>query len=72
MYLNSVDLLFDRWKSENRLIGQELEFEPANGEPFRAIFRDVLRSGEAVLETSRGLEQFSCGDVRILKDSIQF
>ena len=71
-YLNNPDELFDRWKAENRLIGQELEFEPAYGEPFRAIFRDVLRSGEAVLETSQGLEQFTCGDVRILKDSIKF
>lgn len=71
-YLSDPDQLFERWKTENRLIGQELEFEPASGEPFRAIFRDVLRSGEAILETEHGLEQFSCGDVRIIKDSIKF
>ncbi|MBR2427003.1 MAG: biotin--[Lentisphaeria bacterium] len=72
IYIDNANLLFDRWRAENRLIGQELEFEPANGESFRAVFRDVLRSGEAVLETAQGLEQFTCGDVRILKDSITF
>lgn len=69
-YLNAPDVLFTRWKTENRLIGRELEFQPASGEPFRAVFRDVLRTGEALLETETGVQSFSCGDVRILKESI--
>ncbi len=69
-YLTSPDFLFEEWKAENRLIGRILEFETASGKTIRATFHGIASSGDAILMTETGEQQiFSCGDVRILKNT---
>lgn len=70
-YLNAPEQMYSEWKAENRLIGRMLEFETPDGLKFRAELHDLSENGDAVLlPADGGIRIFSCGDVRILKDSL--
>ena len=72
MYLNAPEQMYSEWKAENRLIGRMLEFETPGGLRFRAELHDLSENGDAVLLPADGkIRIFSCGDVRILKDTWQ-
>ena len=69
-YLNDPNGLFLRWKTENRLIGQELDFVLPDGRVIRSRFLDIAEDGGAVIMDGGRRRNFSCGDVRIAKDSL--
>ena len=69
-YLNDPNGLFLRWKAENRLIGRELDFVLPNGRVIRSRFLDIAEDGGAVILDGGERRIFSCGDVRIAKDSM--
>lgn len=69
-YLNTPEQMYSEWKAENLLIGRMLEFETPDGLKFRAELHDLSRTGDAVLLPADGVVRiFSCGDVRIMKDT---
>ena len=70
MYLNDPDGLFARWKAENLLIGRELDFVLPDGRVIRSPFLDIAEDGGAVILDDGEKRIFSCGDVRIAKDSL--
>ena len=72
MYLNDPDGLFARWKSENLLIGRELEFVLPDGRSVRSRFLDITEDGGAAILDGGRKRIFSCGDVRIVKESLDF
>ena len=72
MYLNDPDGLFARWKAENLLIGQELDFVLPDGRVIRSPFLDIAEDGGAVILDDGRKRIFSCGDVRIAKESLNF
>ena len=72
MYLNDPDGLFARWKEENLLIGQELDFVLPDGRVIRSPFLDIAEDGGAVILDGGRKRIFSCGDVRIAKESLNF
>lgn len=69
-HLNDPDGLFLRWRSENRLIGRELDFVLPDGRVIRSRFLDIAEDGGAVILDGGERRKFSCGDVRISKDSL--
>ena len=75
MYLNSVDTVFAKWRSCNRLIGRNIAVTDAAGKRWEGIFSDVTPEGEMVMEVvsaAGGMERkcFNCGDVSVDKSSI--
>ena len=57
--------VMNRWKAENRLIGQTIEAVSPTGTRITGVFRDIDDSGAMVLESAGQLSLFSCGDIKI-------
>ncbi len=62
--------IFENWKRENRLIGQEIELISGSGERFIGIFADIREDGELILKYNEEFRQFNCGDVKINRERI--
>lgn len=74
MYLNSVETVFAKWRSCNKLIGRTIAVTDAGGKRWEGIFSDVTSAGEMVLEipcADGGVTRkcFNCGDVSVDKSS---
>ena len=71
IYSNSVDLIFAEWRAANKLIGRPIAVTDGSGVRYEGIFRDVLPSGEMLLEYEaqgeRNIRRFNCGDVSVDK-----
>ncbi|MFA6714246.1 MAG: biotin--[acetyl-CoA-carboxylase] ligase [Victivallaceae bacterium] len=65
------EALFDLWKTENLLLGKNVELDTGT-ETISGKIIDLGRSGEIIFESARGQNRFFSGDVRINKDSIDF
>ncbi len=72
IYLKSAETVFAEWKRENRLLGERLTVIDARGVEQEGVFKDILPDGRMVLESVEGAIVFSCGDVRIDRDSIDW
>lgn len=70
MYQKYASLIFDEWKSANKLIGRPLKVCGFSGEMV-GVFRDISPTGEMLLETEAGVISVSSGDVQIDKNSIK-
>jgi BirA family biotin operon repressor/biotin-[acetyl-CoA-carboxylase] ligase len=73
-YSNSVNEIFDLWRSANKLIGRNIAVTDACGVRYEGIFRDVSPAGEMILEIrdDTGVRKrcFNCGDVSVDKSTI--
>lgn len=73
-YSNSVDDLFDKWRSANKLIGRNIAVVDACGVRYEGIFADITQDGEMVLEYEEQGKQvrkcFNCADVSVDKSTI--
>ena len=74
-YSNSVDALFDKWRSANKLIGKTIAVVDSRGVRHEGLFADVTETGEMVLESvdekgERLRQVFNCGDVSVDKSTI--
>ena len=64
--------VFAKWREYNRLIGREIEVVDPMGKRMRGIFRDVSSDGAMIFEADGGEKLFSCGDVKINAQSLDF
>ncbi len=72
IYLNSAGDVLTKWKKANRLVGEELTVIDPAGNGHTGIFREIRDDGAMMLETGGELREFSCGDVKIRRDSIDW
>jgi BirA family biotin operon repressor/biotin-[acetyl-CoA-carboxylase] ligase len=63
--------LFDEWKDENLLLGQDVELDTGT-EIIKGRIIDLGRSGEIIFEAAGEQLKFFSGDVKINKKSIDF
>ena len=64
---NSPVSLFDRWKSENGLLGHRVDFLAGDGSHLTGLFRDIAPDGSVILDEDGGRTlTLNCGDVRLL------
>lgn len=69
-YSKSPELIFERWKEENRLRGREILFDTPDGQRIRGVLTQILEDGAIEVRTDdQDLLTFRCGDVRIVKGS---
>lgn len=64
--------VFAKWREYNRLIGHEIEVVDPMGTCMRGVFRDVSPDGAMIFETDGEQKLFSCGDVKINAQSLDF
>ena len=69
LYSHFPDRLFDRWKSENRLLGRMIGFVRPDGSLLDGVMKTILRDGSIEVESAAGTEILRCGDIRIVKGS---
>ncbi len=69
-YSDFPESVFTVWKAENRLLGQTLEFVRTDGTTVQAVMQDILEDGTVVIAYQDRTEKFTCGDLRILKESL--
>lgn len=71
-YKNSPLELFSLWKSENYLIGKEVDLDSPDNTSWRGRVVDISDEGELLVENLAAgcVIKFSCGDIRIRKGSI--
>lgn len=62
--------LFERWKSENRLLGRPIEFDTPEGTRIEGFLTDIQDDG--AIRVSVGTENciFRCGDLRITRKTL--
>jgi BirA family biotin operon repressor/biotin-[acetyl-CoA-carboxylase] ligase len=61
------------WKTENRLLGEELVLDMPSGERRQGVFYDLADSGEMLIRQSDGMKfSFDCGYVKIDTSLIDF
>ena len=58
--------LLDRWRAENRLIGQRVELTAPDGQKSEAEFAGIDEEGNLVARCEGEETLFRCGDVRII------
>lgn len=71
-YLNSADSLLAEWRSANRLIGRKLSVTDSCGRTHEGIFRAISADGSMIFEEDGQERCFTCGDVRINRDSVDW
>lgn len=71
-YLNNAGAVIQAWKKANRLVGEELTVVAPSGQEYTGIFREIRDGGEMVLECGGTVREFSCCDVRIRRESIDW
>ena len=64
--------VFEKWREYNRLIGQQIEVVDPSGKNMCGIFRDVAPDGTMIFEKDGKEMLFSCGDVKINAQSLNF
>jgi biotin-(acetyl-CoA carboxylase) ligase len=64
--------VFAKWREYNRLIGHEIEVVDPMGKSMRGVFRDVSPDGAMIFEADGEKKLFSCGDVKINAQSLDF
>ena len=64
--------VFAKWREYNRLIGREIEVVDPMGKSMRGVFCDVSSDGATIFEKDGRKELFSCGDVKINAQSLDF
>lgn len=64
--------VFAKWREYNRLIGREIEVVDPMGKSMRGVFCDVSSDGAMIFEKDGRKELFSCGDVKINAQSLDF
>lgn len=72
IYSRSPETVFAEWKRRNFVIGRRVEIEDASGSVTRVLVRDIADNGELVAERNGTTFRFSCGDVRITRESLDF
>ena len=72
IYSRSPETVFAEWKRRNFVIGRRVEIEDASGAVTRVLVRDIAENGELVAERNGTTFRFSCGDVRITRESLDF
>lgn len=72
LYKHIPDTVFNLWKSENALIGQVLELVLPSGGTVFGRFEDIADDGSMIVDTEKGKIKFSCGDVKIVPEKIDF
>ena len=72
IYSNSPEELFAEWKQRNFVIGRRIEVVDAAGSVKRVFVKDIAGNGELLAEMNGSLFRFSCGDVRITRESLDF
>lgn len=72
IYSNSPEELFAEWKQRNFVIGRRIEVVDAAGSVKRVFVKDIAGNGELLAEMDGSLFRFSCGDVRITRESLDF
>ena len=72
IYSRSPETVFAEWKRRNFVIGRRVEIEDASGAVTRVLVRDIAENGELVAERNGSTFRFSCGDVRITRESLDF
>ena len=72
IYQQYPEEVFAKWREYNRLIGHPIEVVDPSGKAMRGVFRDVSPDGAMVFETDGGQMLFSCGDVKIIAQSLEF
>ena len=64
---NAPETLFNRWKTENGLLGRHVEFVAGDGSRLTGLFRDIADDGSVILDEDGGRTlRLNCGDVRLL------
>ncbi len=64
---NAPQTLFNRWKTENGLLGRRVEFLAGDGSRLTGLFRDIADDGSVILDEDDGRTlKLNCGDVRLL------
>ena len=64
---NAPETLFERWKTENGLLGKRVEFLAGDGSRLTGLFRDIANDGSVILDEDGGRTlRLNCGDVRLL------
>jgi BirA family biotin operon repressor/biotin-[acetyl-CoA-carboxylase] ligase len=64
---SAPETLFDRWKTENGLLGKRVEFLTGDGTSLTGLFRDIANDGSVILDEDGGRTlSLNCGDVRLL------
>jgi len=69
LYSQFPGKLFERWKSENRLLGKRICFTRPDGSELDGVMRGILADGSIEVESAAGREVLRCGDIRIVKGS---
>ena len=64
--------VFAKWREYNRLIGHEIEVVDPSGKVMQGVFCDVSPDGAMIFEQNGKSELFSCGDVKINAQSLDF
>ena len=64
--------VFELWRKYNRLAGHEIEVVDPAGTVMRGIFRDIAPGGEMIFVHEGRELLFSCGDVKIIAQSVKF
>lgn len=73
MYRSNSRSIVDLWRSENRLIGENLVLMEPDGKIRQGCFTDIGDSGEMILRAPDGsIFRFDCGDVKIDVSLINF
>ena len=64
---NAPETLFERWKTENGLLGKRVEFLAGDSSRLTGLFRDIANDGSVILDEDGGRTlRLNCGDVRLL------
>lgn len=71
-YLNSADSLLAEWRSANRLIGRKISVTDSCGKTHHGIFRAISADGSMIFEEAGQEKCFTCCDVRINRDSVDW
>ena len=73
MYRSNSRSIVDLWRSENRLIGENLVLMQPDGKIRQGCFTDIRDDGEMILKSPDGeIFRFDCGDVKIDVSLINF
>ncbi len=60
------------WIAANLLLGEALTLQDAAGVEYYGVFRDILPDGGMLFEENGTSFEFTCGDVKINRDSIDW
>lgn len=71
-YLNSADALLAEWRSANRLIGRKISVTDSYGSTHEGIFRAISADGSMIFEENGQMKCFTCCDVKINRESVDW